>query len=70
MAVRSSEFGALDDSETDEIAQRQKAFADAAKNGYLIALDHMYFPGIGRLRKEKVGYRWIPAPYINDSQKP
>ena len=51
-------------------AQRQKAFADAAKNGYLIALDHMYFPGIGRLRKEKVGYRWIPAPYINDSQKP
>jgi glyoxylase-like metal-dependent hydrolase (beta-lactamase superfamily II) len=51
-------------------AQRQKAFADAAKNGYLVALDHMYFPGIGRLRKEKVGYRWIPAPYINDSQKP
>jgi hypothetical protein len=51
-------------------AQRQKALADAAKNGYLIALDHMYFPGIGRLRKEKVGYRWIPAPYINDSQKP
>jgi glyoxylase-like metal-dependent hydrolase (beta-lactamase superfamily II) len=50
--------------------QRQKAFADAGKNGYLIALDHMYFPGIGRLRKEKVGYRWIPAPYINDSPKP
>ena len=51
-------------------AQRQKAFAAAAKNGYLIALDHMYFPGIGRLRTEKVGYRWIPAPYINDSPKP
>jgi hypothetical protein len=51
-------------------AQRQRAFADAVKNGHLIALDHMYFPGIGRLRKEKVGYRWISAPYINDSQKP
>ena len=22
------------------------------------------------LRKEEVGYRWIPAPYINDSPKP
>jgi len=27
-------------------------FADAARNGYFVALDHMYFPGIGRLRKE------------------
>ena len=50
-------------------ARRQNAFADAAKNGYLVALDHMYFPGIGRLRKEKIGYRWIPVPYLNDSQK-
>jgi glyoxylase-like metal-dependent hydrolase (beta-lactamase superfamily II) len=50
-------------------ARRQNAFADAAKNGYLVALDHMYFPGIGRLRKEKTGYRWIPVPYLNDSQK-
>jgi glyoxylase-like metal-dependent hydrolase (beta-lactamase superfamily II) len=51
-------------------AQREDAFADAAQNGYLVALDHMYFPGIGRLRKEEVGYRWIPAPYINDAPKP
>jgi hypothetical protein len=43
MAVRSSEFGASDDSETDEIR--------------------------GRLGKERVGHRLIPAPYINDSQK-
>jgi glyoxylase-like metal-dependent hydrolase (beta-lactamase superfamily II) len=41
-------------------ATRKKAFADAARNGYFVALDHMYFPGIGRLRKESVGYRWLP----------
>jgi glyoxylase-like metal-dependent hydrolase (beta-lactamase superfamily II) len=49
-------------------ATRMKAFADAARNGYFVALDHMYFPGIGRLRKESVGYRWIPIPYVNDAK--
>jgi glyoxylase-like metal-dependent hydrolase (beta-lactamase superfamily II) len=50
-------------------AARKKAFADAARNGYFVALDHMYFPGIGRLRKESVGYRWLPMPYVNDAKK-
>jgi glyoxylase-like metal-dependent hydrolase (beta-lactamase superfamily II) len=50
-------------------ATRKKAFEDAARNGYFVALDHMYFPGIGRLRKEKVGYRWLTIPYVNDAKK-
>jgi glyoxylase-like metal-dependent hydrolase (beta-lactamase superfamily II) len=50
-------------------ATRKQAFADAARNGYFVALDHMYFPGIGRLRKESVGYRWLPIPYVNDAKK-
>jgi glyoxylase-like metal-dependent hydrolase (beta-lactamase superfamily II) len=50
-------------------ATRRKAFADAARNGYFVALDHMYFPGIGRLREESVGYRWLPIPYVNDAKK-
>jgi glyoxylase-like metal-dependent hydrolase (beta-lactamase superfamily II) len=50
-------------------ATRVKAFADAAQNEYYIALDHMYFPGIGRETKENVGYRWLPVPYINDATK-
>jgi hypothetical protein len=49
-------------------ATRKKAFADAAENGYFVALDHMYFPGIGRLRKDSVGYRWLPIPYVNDAK--
>ena len=50
-------------------ATRQKAFAEAAEGGYLVALDHMDFPGIGRLKKEPVGYRWLQRPYINDAAR-
>ena len=51
-------------------AQRKLALADAAKNGYLVALDHVYFPGVGHIQKEGDHDRWIPVPYTNDSQKP
>jgi glyoxylase-like metal-dependent hydrolase (beta-lactamase superfamily II) len=44
-------------------AQRQKAFADAAKNGYWVAAAHLSFPGIGHLRREGKGYRFVPANY-------
>jgi hypothetical protein len=46
-----------------------RQFADAARNGYFVALDHMYFPGIGRLREESIGYRWLPIPYVNDAKR-
>jgi len=48
-------------------AQRKKAFAHAAKNGYWVAPAHVSFPGIGRLRAEGGGYKWIPTAYINDA---
>ncbi len=51
-------------------AARQKAFADAAKGDYFVAFAHMYFPGIGRIKRESEGYRWLPRPYINDSPRP
>ena len=43
--------------------QRQKAYADAAKGGYLVAASHLPFPGIGRLRAEGKGYVWVPLTY-------
>lgn len=43
--------------------QRQKAYADAAKNGYWVAAAHLSFPGIGHLRREGKGYRFVPANY-------
>jgi hypothetical protein len=50
-------------------AKPNGGWARAARNGYFVALDHMYFPGIGRLREEGVGYRWLPIPYVNDAKK-
>jgi glyoxylase-like metal-dependent hydrolase (beta-lactamase superfamily II) len=43
--------------------QRKKAFADAAKKGYFVAIAHVSFPGIGQLRPDGKGYRWLPANY-------
>ena len=43
--------------------QRKKAYADAAKNGYYVAIAHVSFPGIGQLRTDGKGYRWLPANY-------
>ncbi|UOD30090.1 MBL fold metallo-hydrolase [Massilia violaceinigra] len=51
-------------------AQRKRAFADAAAGKYLVAGDHIAFPGVGRLRAEGDGYRWVPMPYINDHVVP
>ena len=45
------------------LAQRQKAFADAAKGGYWVAAAHLSFPGIGHLRSEGKGYSFVPANY-------
>jgi glyoxylase-like metal-dependent hydrolase (beta-lactamase superfamily II) len=44
-------------------AVRKKAFADAAKGGYFVAIAHVSFPGLGQLRAEGAGYRWVPVNY-------
>jgi len=43
--------------------QRAKAYADAARKGYFVAIAHVSFPGIGQLRADGKGYRWLPANY-------
>ena len=43
--------------------QRKKAYAEAAKQGYLVAGAHLSFPGIGHLRADGKGYAWIPVNY-------
>jgi glyoxylase-like metal-dependent hydrolase (beta-lactamase superfamily II) len=42
---------------------RQKAYADAAKNGYYVAVAHVAFPGIGHLRSDGKGYRFLAVNY-------
>lgn len=45
---------------------RKQTFSDAVTGRYWIAGAHMTFPGIGHLRSDGQGYRWVPAPYVND----
>jgi glyoxylase-like metal-dependent hydrolase (beta-lactamase superfamily II) len=42
---------------------RMKNYADAAKQGYFVAVAHVSFPGIGQLRADGKGYQWVPANY-------
>lgn len=45
------------------MAQRRRAFADAAKGGYWVASAHLPFPGIGHLRADGKGYVFVPVHY-------
>jgi glyoxylase-like metal-dependent hydrolase (beta-lactamase superfamily II) len=45
------------------MAERRRAYADAAKGGYWVAAAHLAFPGIGRLRSEGGAYVFVPANY-------
>ena len=47
------------------IAEREKAYATAAKEGYLIGSAHLSFPGLGYLHTEGNGYAWIPVNYVS-----
>ena len=51
------------------MAQRKKAYADAARAGYYVAVAHVSFPGIGQLRTDGKGYRWLPANYTANATK-
>jgi glyoxylase-like metal-dependent hydrolase (beta-lactamase superfamily II) len=43
--------------------QRQRAYVEAAKAGYLVGTAHLSFPGIGHVRAEGKGYAWVPVNY-------
>lgn len=43
--------------------QRKIAYTEAVKEGYLIAADHISFPGIGRVKSSNDGMIWQPIPY-------
>jgi len=45
------------------IAPRKAAFADAAKQGYLIGAAHLQFPGLGHVRTEGKAYEYVPVNY-------
>ena len=44
-------------------AERRKAYAAAARDGYWVGAAHLSFPGIGHLRAEGKAYAFVPANY-------
>jgi glyoxylase-like metal-dependent hydrolase (beta-lactamase superfamily II) len=53
----------FDVDEEKGIAQRLKMYGEAAEQGYIIAADHLSYPGFGRLKTRADGYEWMPVPY-------
>lgn len=60
----------FDSDQRAAVAQRKKAYADAARRGYYAAVAHVSFPGIGQLRADGKGYRWLPARYTSNLPAP
>ena len=69
MHVAAVQFGdpsvtiAFDTDSKNAAIQRKRAYADAAKEGYLVGSAHVSFPGLGHLRAEGKGYAWVPVNY-------
>jgi glyoxylase-like metal-dependent hydrolase (beta-lactamase superfamily II) len=49
------------------VETRKNALTLAADGGYLVAQNHVAFPGIGHVGRDAEAYRWVPIPYVNDS---
>jgi glyoxylase-like metal-dependent hydrolase (beta-lactamase superfamily II) len=48
-------------------ATRRSLLEDAARKGYIVAPDHLPFPGLGHIRKDGRAYTWVPVDYVNDA---
>jgi glyoxylase-like metal-dependent hydrolase (beta-lactamase superfamily II) len=53
------------DSDSDAARkQRQQAYEDAARNGWMVGAAHLSFPGLGHLRSDNgKGYVFVPVNY-------
>lgn len=50
------------------VATRKRVLGEVADRGELVAHDHVAFPGLGHVRRDGEGYRWLAAPYVNDAK--
>lgn len=56
---------AFDSDPNMAISTRQSLFKHVVMEGLMVAGEHLPYPGIGHLRKEKAEYHWIPVEYIS-----
>lgn len=50
------------------VATRARMLGEVAAHHDLVAHNHVPFPGLGHVRRDGDGYRWIPAPYVNNAK--
>jgi hypothetical protein len=53
----------FDSDSPSAMKQRQQAYEEAAKNGWMVGAAHLSFPGVGRLRANGGGYTFVPLNY-------
>lgn len=54
----------FDSNSAEALKQRQAAYEDAARNGWMVGAAHLSFPGVGRLRAgANGGYVFVPLNY-------
>jgi len=53
----------FDQNQDEARTVRRTAFAQFAARGTLIAAPHLPFPGVGHIRTDGAGYRWLPLEY-------
>ena len=54
---------AFDTDNKAAVASRKRLFAQAAKDGTLLAGAHLAFPGLGRVRAQGSGFVWVPVTF-------
>jgi len=58
---------AFDVDPSQAVEARKRTLKEVADNGYLVAHNHVAFPGLGQVLHEAESYRFVPAPYVNDA---
>lgn len=53
----------FDSDQATAIRTRKSVLENVSEQGWLIAGAHLPFPGLGHIRKETQGYRWVPVEY-------
>ncbi|MET0794502.1 MAG: MBL fold metallo-hydrolase, partial [Polyangiaceae bacterium] len=49
------------------VEARKQTLKEVADKGYLVAHNHVAFPGLGHVLHDGDSYRWVPAAYVNDA---
>ncbi|WP_373328554.1 MBL fold metallo-hydrolase, partial [Cronobacter turicensis] len=59
----------FDVNQDEAVAMREKTLNMAAQSNAWVASAHIAFPGIGKIKAQRDGYRWVPVNYSSHGAK-